>query len=288
MRRKKSLVKKIYNLIRNARMPRFLHHFGPKTYTAWQHMLCLMLKEFLQLSYERLIDILPYFGIRNVPHFTTLIKFAKRVPMELLNMLLSYSAKAESCIVAAIDATGLSRSNASSYYVKRIDRNTKTRQHTKLSLYVDIPRRKILSARLRAKPRHDGKDVKYLVKNSPVVGETNIMDKGFDDNKIHKIFREKGKFSIIPARKGCKRGQYRREMRDFFDYGQYWQRNIVESINSALKRKYGSVLSCRNIRTQRVETYARLLLHNISLAIARLFHGSQYIRYIFNYITNPV
>jgi len=63
-------------------------------------------------------------------------------------------------------------------------------------------------------------------------------------------------------------------MRDFFDYGQYWQRNIVESINSAIKRKYGSILSCRSIRTQRVETYARLILHNISLALARLFHGS--------------
>ncbi len=274
MRRKKSLVKKIYNLIRNARMPRFLHHFGPKTYTTWQHMLCLMLKELLQLSYERLIDILPYFGIKNVPHFTTLIKFAKRVPMELLTTLLSCSAKAEHCFVAAIDATGLSRSNASSYYVKRIDRDTKTQQHAKLSLYVDVSRRKILSARLRAKPRHDTLDVRYLVKNSPVVAETNIMDKGFDDNKIHKIFRDKGKCSIIPARKGCRKGNYRREMRDFFDYGQYWQRNIVESINSAIKRKYGSVLNCKNIRAQRVETYARLILHNISLAIARLFHGS--------------
>ena len=285
MKRKKSLVKKIYNLIRSARMPRFLHHFGPKTYTAWQHMLCLMLKELLQLSYERLVEILPYFGIRNVPHFTTLIKFAKRVPIELLNMLLSCSAKAERCLVAAIDATGLSRSNASSYYIKRIDRQTKTQQHAKLSLYVDVQGRKILAARLRAKPCYDGKDVSYLLKSSPVLGETNIMDKGYDNNSIHSKFREKGLCSIIPARKGCRRGQYRKEMRDFFDYGQYWQRNIVESINSAIKRKYGSILSCRSIRTQRVETYARLILHNISLALARLFHGSPsnhnfYIRFL--------
>lgn len=274
MKRKKSLVKKIYNLIRNARMPRFLHHFGPKTYTAWQHMLCLMLKEMLQLSYERLIGILPYFGVKNVPHFTTLIRFAKRVPLALLDMLLSSSAKAEECLVGAIDATGLSRSNASSYYVKRIDRNTKTQRHAKLSLYVDIKRKKILSAKFRAKPRHDTLDVKPLLDKSPIIAELNLMDKGYDDNEIHKLFRDKGKLSIIPARKGCRRGQYRKEMRDFFDYCLYWQRNIVESINSAIKRKFGSVLNCRNIRTQRVETYARLILHNISLAIARLFHGS--------------
>jgi transposase len=235
----------------------------------------------LQLSYERLIDILPYFGIKNVPHFTTLIRFAKRVPLALLDMLLSSSAKAEECFIGAIDATGLSRSNASSYYVKRIDRNTKTQKHAKLSLYVDIGKRKILSARLRAKPRHDTLDVKPLLDKSPIIAENNLMDKGYDDNDIHALFRDKGKCSIIPARKGCKRGQYRKEMRDFFDYGQYWQRNIIESVHSAVKRKFGSVLSCRNIRTQRVETYARLILHNISLAIARLFHGSLTIQNLF-------
>jgi len=254
MKRKKELVKKIYGLLRSARIPKFLHHFRPKTYTSRQHMLCLMLKELLQLSYERLVEILPYFGIKNVPHFTTLIKFAKRVPLELLNMLLAYSAKAESCLVAAIDATGISRSNASSYYVRKIDRETKTQQHAKRSLHVDIERRKILSAKPRAKPRHDGRDVEYLLEKSPILGETNIMDKGYDDNNLHKLFREKGVYSIIPARKGCKRGQYRKEMRDFFDYGQYWQKNIVESLNSAIKRKYGSTLSCRSIMTQRAET----------------------------------
>jgi len=234
-----------------------------------------MLKELLQLSYERLVEILPYFGIRNVPHFTTLIKFAKRVPLALLDMLLSSSAKAEKCLMAAIDATGLSRSNASSYYTKRIDRDTKTQLHAKLSLYVNIDKRQILSVRLRAKPRHDTMDVKALVDKSPIIGEINTMDKGYDDNNVHAIFRSLGKYSIIPARKGCVSGRYRKEMRDFFDYGLYWQRNIIESVNSAIKRKFGSVLSCRNIRTQRVETYARLILHNISLAIARLFHGSR-------------
>ena len=87
--------------------------------------------------------------------------------------------------------------------------------------------------------------------------------------------------SIIPARKGCVRGRYRREMRDYFDYEQYWQRNIVESVNSAVKRVFGEVCRAKTIFRQRAEVYSRLILYNLSLAIARLFHLSLLLRKLF-------
>jgi hypothetical protein len=65
-------------------------------------------------------------------------------------------------------------------------------------------------------------------------------------------------------------------MRDYFDYGQYWQRNIVETVISCIKRKFGSVLKVKKIVSQRSECYARLILYNISLAFARLFHRSPF------------
>jgi hypothetical protein len=42
----------------------------------------------------------------------------------------------------------------------------------------------VLSARLRAKPRHDIKDVAYLLKKSPALAETNMLEKGYDSNKF--------------------------------------------------------------------------------------------------------
>ena len=203
-----------------------------------------------------------------------MIKFAKRLPAELWTELLKISAGLDACDIGAIDSTGLSRSNASSYFVKRIDRDVKTQRHLQLSLYVAVNEQKILSARLRAKPVHDNIEVPYLIKQSSCVAETNIMDKGYDCNKTHALFRDKGKFSIIPVRKGCVRGRYRKEMRDYFDYGQYWQRNMVETVNSVIKRVYSGVCRAKTIVTQRAEVYSRLILYNLSLAKARLFHLS--------------
>jgi transposase len=275
MNKKERLLQKLNGLVRKASVPRWLHHFGPKKFTTWQHLKCVFLKQKLKCSWRDLMELLPYFGMKQ-PHFTTLIKFAARMPQRLWNLLLSWSAQADHCSIGAIDATGLGRTSASYYYVKRIDGH-KNQQHVKLSIFVDVERRIILSARLRAKPTHDVKDVAYLTSQSPVLPEVNLMDKGYDSNAVHAHFREQGVFSIIPARKGCRKGQYRKEMRDFFDYGQYWQRNIVETVISCIKRKFGSVVRSRNIKTQRSEVYARLILHNLSLAIARLFHQSPHL-----------
>ena len=272
MKKKRTLLQKINGLIR--RFPKFLHHFGPKKFTSWQHLKCLLLKEKLKCSYRKLFEFLPYFGVKKLPERTTLIKFAKRLPAELWNELLKLSANLDFCEIGAIDSTGLSRSNASSYFVKRIDRDVKTQRHLQLSLYVAVGERKILSARLRAKPVHDNKEVPYLIKKSPCIAETNIMDKAYDSNKTHALFREQGKYSIIPTRKGCVRGTYRKEMRDCFDYGQYWQRNIGESTNSSVKRVFGGVCRAKSMVTQRAEVYSRLILYNLSLVITRLFHLS--------------
>lgn len=262
-----------------AKVPRWLHHLGPRKFTTWQHLKCVFLKEKLKLCWRDLVEVLPYFGIRKVPHFTTLIKFSRRIPAWLWTKLLQWSSLVELCEYGAIDSTGFGRTAASQYYVKRIDREVAMKQHVKLSLMVNVETRKVLSARLRARPCHDTKDVAYLTKRSLVLPEINLLDKGYDSNKVHSHFRNQGVCSIIPVRKGCRRGRYRKEMRDCFDYGQYWMRNLVETVISCVKRKYGSSLRSRHISSQRSEVYARLILHNISLAYARLikrlFHLSR-------------
>ena len=97
------------------------------------------------------------------------------------------------------------------------------------------------------------------------------MDKGYDDNKIHSFLRDKGICSIIPVRKGCVRGLYRKEMRDYFDYGLYWQRNIVETLFSCIKRKYGTSVSSKNIRSQRSDLFCRMILYNIFYLLGFIF-----------------
>lgn len=279
MEKKRSLLQKINGLIRKARVPTYLHHFGPKKFTSLQHVKCWLLKEKLKCSWDDFMrDHIMYYGVDEIPDVSTLKKFVKRLPFWLKNKLVSLSAGLDSADYGAIDSTGLSRTNASQHYVKRIDRIGPIKQSLKLSIYTTGKR--ILAFRLRSEWRGDTKDVKYLAKNTLILPITTCMDKGYDANWVHEYFREHGSYSIIPAKKNCVRGNYRKEMRDCFDYSQYWERNCAEWNNSSLKRRFGDYVRSDTFRTQHSEVAARIILHNLICFLVRLFHVSQSIRYI--------
>ena len=271
MIKKKSLAKKIDGIICKARMPKYIHHFGPKTYTSRQHARAWLLKEAHKCSWDDFIDDYAPDELDEIPERSTLIKFVQRLPFWLKTKLIALSAGLEPAEYGAIDSTGLSRSNASEHYTKRIG-GGHAKQALKLSLYTT--KRRILAFRLRARWRGDTKDVKYLTKNSPILAHTTCMDKGYDSNPVHAHFREHGVYSIIPAKKNCRRGTYRKEMRDYFDYAQYWQRNCAEYNNSSLKRRFGDYVRSVTFRAQHSEVAARIIIHNLKAIFVRLFHHS--------------
>lgn len=273
MKKKRSLLQKINGLIRKARVPLYLHHFGPKKFTSIQHCKCWLLKEKLGCSWDDFIeDHIMYYGVEKIPDASTLKKFVKRLPFWLKNQLIALSAGIEPAEYGAIDSTGLSRTNASLHYIKRIDRTEPIKQSLKLSLYTT--KRRILAFRLRSEWCGDTKDVPYLTKRSSIMPLITCMDKAYDANWVHQHFREQGFYSIIPVRKGCRRGKYRKEMRDYFDYAQYWERNCGEYNNSSLKRRFGDYVRSNTFRTQHSEVTARVILHNLKVMLFLLFHQS--------------
>lgn len=276
MKHEKSLLQKIDGLIRHARAPVYLHHFGPKKYTSWQHCKAWLLKEKFRCSWQEFIDDFAPLFFDKIPDRSTLIKFVHRLPFWLKNHLVALAAGLGPAVYGAMDSTGLTRTNASQHYIKRIDRDTPIAQPLKLSLYVS--RSRILSFRLRAKWRGDTLDVPYLLKAAYVHAETNCLDKGYDAEWIHEEFRKRGLFSIIPPREGCVNGKYRKQMRDCFDFAQYWERNASEYNNSSLKRKFGDFIRSVSFRAQHSEVAARVILHNLALILLGLFHQSLTIR----------
>jgi len=272
VKKTESILHKIDLLIRRTKVPVYLHHFGPKTYTSWQHCKAWLLKEKHKCSWQDFLDDFAPIYFEKIPDRTTLVKFVGRLPIWLKNKILAFSAGDEPAEYGAIDSTGLSRTNASNHYTKRIDRDEPIKSPLKLSLYTT--KRRILAFRLRSKQRADTKDVKYLLDHSPILAETNCMDKGYDANYIHEEFRKRGVYSIIPARKGCKRGRYRRQMRDYMDYSQYWERNCAEYNNSSLKRRFGDYIRSVKYHSQHSEVAARIILHNLKAILHRLFHRS--------------
>ncbi len=273
MKQQSNILQKINGLIRHARVPVYLHHFGPKKYTSIEHCKAWLLKEAHRCSWQDFYDDFAPLYFSRLPEVSTWKKFVKRLPAWLKSRLTFLAAGQAPASYGAIDSTGLSRNNASEHFTHRIDREKPIKRPLKLSLYTS--KRRILSFRLRAKWRGDAKDIKYLTRQSPILAETNCLDKAYDSNNVHAHFRNQGVYSIIPAKKNCRRGNYRKQMRDYFDYGQYWQRNCAEYNNSSLKRRFGDYIRSVTFRAQHAEVTARIILHNLKATLTRLFHQSR-------------
>jgi transposase len=270
MKKEERIVNKIRRLIRQAGLPRFLHRFGPKKFLLWQICLGLLVKEVFRLSYRRAMKFIDEFYAINL-HWTTLQKFRIRVPLYIWKTLLK-STLGESIAVAAIDGTSMQRHNPSMHYLKRIDREDNISIPIYLNVMVDVIRRKFVAIKHHATKCGEIPDAYYLLKQFPNEIELAVMDKLYDSEKLHRFLRERGTYSIIPVKKNWCKGQLRKQLRDCFDYCLYWQRNLIESLFSALKRLFGNYLHSLSARTQRAEIFMRMIAYNLGAIISEIFY----------------
>ena len=119
-KREAKLINKINRLLRRINCPRWLHYYGSKKYEFYQHIIALLLKECFKLSFRRVSKLLQMLGI-NVPSYSALCKMRKRIPLSLWKKILQITVCFDSNLVA-VDSTGLSRTNPSWHYIRRIDR----------------------------------------------------------------------------------------------------------------------------------------------------------------------
>jgi transposase len=218
--------------------------------------------EAYKLSLRRVEKMLEMFRIK-VPTYSALCKRRKKIPTIIFEKLIQITSGIKHKIVA-IDATGFSRTNPSYHFIKRIDRKNPIKSYAKLSVLFDLPKRKFVALKVRNKPRHDIKDVKYLLK---IVSPTEKLlgDKAYDAEWLHKYCYEKNIQTIIPKKKNIKRGFYRRKQMKNYSEKEYHQRSLIESGFSAIKRKYGSSVRGKSLISINSELSCKLLSHNLNL-----------------------
>ena len=272
-----------FELFRIAEISIYNHKFSNKIYTNFQKLFLLVYKQFRKFTYEELmtdlddnITLKAYLGFNKLPHYTTLIKFAKQLPMQIAEKLLS----AFKFLIAepkkvAIDATGISLDNASPHYCKRAGLSSKQRKYMKTSFIVDIEKYLILKCKTGKSRRHETKDAQSLIKKLAKEFEPEILyaDRGYDDEKIFKLVFEKlnayplilQKRQEIPKYK--RRGFYRKKMFAVFDYGEYLQRNKIETCNSMFKRRFGWSVKSKNNKCQKIDVFFRVIAFNIDRLI---------------------
>ena len=263
------LIHKVKRLLKRLNCPRYLHHLGPKKYEFFQHIVALLLKECFKLSFRRVSKLLQMLGL-DVPSYSALCKMRKRIPLWMWKEFLHQTANFHSYLVA-VDSTGLSRTNPSWHYIKRINSKKPIKSYIKLSSFFDTRRKKFLALRIRAKPRHDTQDVKYLLKERRNMKKL-LGDSAYDAEWIHELSHEWGITTVIKPKKNVKKGFYRKKQMKNYSERTYHRRSMIESGFGSLKRKYGSSVLARAISAQRAEIYCRATAHNLDLINDKIFN----------------
>ena len=257
------VVKKVKHLLKRLGCPRWLHHFGPKTYEFYEHLVPLLIKYFCKgLSYRKVVQLLDLLGF-NCPSKSALQYTAKKIKGNLWNRILALTSGIKHYIIA-LDGTGFSMTNPSYHYLKRID-GKPPKKYVKLSASFDTKLKKWCSAKVRIIPRHDMKDAEHLLKK--VQTRKVVADKAYDAESLHQYCAEHNIEAHIPLKNYGKARHYiqsyRRKAAKKFHKKTYGRRQIIESGISSVKRKFGSNVSSKTARTIRAEVYGKLICHNI-------------------------
>ena len=261
MNKENKLIQKVKRLIRRLGCPRWLHHYGPKIYEFYQHLCALLVRYFCQLSYRRVKQLFDLLGMI-CPSKSALQYTSAKIKSSFWERALK--ATSGTCYLIAIDSTGFSRTNPSYHYLRRIDGKI-PKKYVKLSVAFDTRRKKYCAAKIRVLPAHDIRDVKHLLKQcSPKVL---VADKAYDANWLHEYCKTKKIHADIPLRKWGKprHKNLSARMQSAKNHNErtYHRRELVESGNSSIKRKYGTSVHSKKVRTIRTEIYGRLTCHNL-------------------------
>lgn len=269
--------------------------FSKKTYTLYQHIILLALREYNKgIGYRQFCELLPdynllleFLGLEKIPHFTTLHKVSQRLKGTFVeSIFLGFVSRAR--FRSGIDSTGLSLQRSTYYYEKRLEhfrkekkkkrgrpRLRRKKKHQYTSIFADIDNQIILSTKLLRGSKSDMKMMIPTIKKAKEVFHkiiSNDADRGYDAEYNHKFTNAimkatdfiKLKNIEVPVYKtrGTNRKKAKRKIRNKKGRPRKNHRNKMESIISVLKKVCGEHITAVKAATQRQQTRFRIIAYN--------------------------
>ena len=207
-----------------------------------------------------------WLGLQELVSKSTLHRWLQKWNVSWLRTLLEKTVEKQQPSVMAIDATGFDSWQRSRHYERRVEQCSGRKEHmpyAKVDLLVDTKNKLIYDFVLRIKPRHDTLGAETIFKRFKHKNVLILADKGYDSEPLHKLVAKSGNQFFAPVRDfKVKRpkGHYRRNCIE--GHEQYFQRNIVESINFSLKSKWRT-LRCKLHYMKKREFAWKVITYNL-------------------------
>ncbi|MFD2373088.1 IS5 family transposase [Haloarchaeobius iranensis] len=196
------------------------------------------------------------------PGPSALCKSFDRAPMRIWRELLRLSSELlDQSGHAAIDATYFDRRQASNHYLKRCEREVQTVQATFL---VDTAQGAVIDVHCSAKwPNGTNVGPQVALRNA---GDLRSLaaDKGYDDMGFREELRAEGVRPLIKHRVFA---PYDHAHNARIDDDLYNQRSVCETVNSVIKRSYGSAVRARAWYRQFREIVLAAAVYNVEQAV---------------------
>jgi IS5 family transposase len=263
--------------IAQASVPRYAHPKSPQRFTQPQIVVCVLLTQYLNLSYRNTeewllasAEVREVLELSDVPDHTTISRMLKRLTLPRLEAMLAQvlSQLEGKEDVVALDATGFRFTQASAYYTTRS--GGKHRDWVKGVYAVRTDSQMILAWASAHHVVHDTRFLAPLKQRIARYGRQKngkrdwllLADAGFDsptltDRDLAPPIRRGGKL-VAPDRKA--RAELVSQARLDGLFGQRWK---CETVHSVMKRLFGDVIRSRSWRLQRREPMLKALVYNL-------------------------
>jgi IS5 family transposase len=205
-----------------------------------------------------------------IPAPSTLCKAFDRLEMAVWRVLLNVSlADLPLNGVTGIDASGFERAHASTHYTKRTNL---TIQQLKTTLLVDTATNAVLDVHVTTTRKHDTQIAPQLVKRDVQSIAVLTGDKGYDDQKLRQLARN---HDIRPLIKHREFSSLHKAWNARLDSDLYHCRNMNETVNAAIKQKYGAFVRSRLWWKQFRELVIKCIVHNLERSLAISHEGGR-------------
>jgi len=244
---------------------------GESGYADWVIIALHGLREYLDLPYRRLLDVLSEMpkivgkiglSVENLPDFTTLCTRKQDLKMGVCRRFLRLPANLfDNGEIQAIDSSSIAHRSSSWNYLKRVE---DTFESVKTTILVDCESRAILDIHCSKNLPHDTQIARQVLTRNLKQLRTVVADKGFDWDDLRKKLRKEGIRPVIKHREFYSLDAAHNAR---IDDETYHQRSIVESIFFALRKRFGSVIRARTWFGQFRELVLKSATRNIEQSL---------------------